>query len=634
MKRSNRVKTYLSYAYNIVGESEDRTVFDLFYEFLTDNRTDKDVISEEMISKYDIDLEDIVNHKDDMILEIIKGFYLYMNFCMALDEINNEEKKLIDYLEKENFDYERVVLYFRNPQNLAEAKLMIEDYCMYRTQSDEYRRKVEEYNEHNKTPFLEEINMEIRYADVIDEIADVYQEVFAKTTDELDFEADEEEYTGEGEDEYTDEELDEKIEETVTKACEILIENFRETNSPEMNEFLGYYLSLMYAIFCERKEMKVLLAEDIEIMNILEEENYSLEDILQYFYNDPYKLFAAIESVSDEYNISEGLYYDFRYCYDSKEIFNKLDPRYTYASQKDSLKHEEKYSFSEEPIIIIGSLVETMDMIIAGIKMRNPKDYKEKLYEFLVVSSDNDGILYEFDIEDKFTPQIKFCMMRMLARKFYEYNYSRDRNFETDYAYEQLMFLQLKANSIIENFHEFGLGYIETYFKMENMSDLAEKELIRRLDMDTRRDLVRLDPSVIADSLYYKSLMVGRLYILLEENGVEAVINALEYQYDINPDRCIEFISELLIELYHKLKNSENKIDIDEMFLKYLEGNSWSLSNYVDDLMKAKQFLKELLKRYLELQKKIEYPRLTTDIINDKVFDEKIKIKVLPNGNK
>lgn len=637
MKRSERVSRYLAYAYEIVKDNDNKEVYNRFYDFLIENRADMDFISEEMYANFNIEIEDVIAHKNDMIMDVVKGFYSAIRFYMLSGDVNEEEEMVVNFIDAQEFTFVDIVQYFIHPEKESIAKIMIEIYCILMTQSNNFVNQVTEYNNNNPTDFLEEVNETIKYLDIIDEMADVYGSAFDdKTTDELDKEANSVDDYDSDEEDYLEEEeevfVSEKVGETVQHFLQILVNNYGDLQSEKMNKFLGYYLSLAYPLFLDQKEMKMPEAyyeKNKEILDLLEADDLSFEDILNNFYEDEEYLFAAIELVSQSYLESEGQDFDARYRYediDEKGIIKKLDPSYIYDEYEEATE-----TVDSKNIEINGSIIDTMDMIITKLKIDYPEDYQKIIYKFLLIDRSYDGIFYEFDIEDNSINQYKFLMMRMFARKYYEYISSKNLK-ELDgrerKIYSFLKEMPISVESILESFHRYGEEYIDIYFKLSFRSELAEKNIIRNFNSVTRKRLVEIDPLVLCDSSYYKALMVGNLFIILEENGVNVVIKHLTELATKNPNKCRELISELLIELYYKLKNSNSKIDIDNIFLEYLENNNYDLNFYMNDLINAQEFLKELLTRYLEFKKEEEFPRQTEDIRRDEMFDGQIKSKV------
>lgn len=645
MKRSKAVKNYLKYAYVVAKSDDEQEVFDKIFEFLIENRTEFDFMAEEISINFDIDVEELMARKNDMIIEIIKDYYSYIRYCMLTDDVNDMEETIIKLFDSKRFTYSDILFYFMDPDNEYVAKRIVETYCFYTEKGNDFIKQVDIYNVTNPTPFLNEIDIMKKRIDVIDEIAEVFDKAFAKTTDELDKEADEEnlddeEVQGEErlyEEEYYQgiddrEDIAEKIDEISEKFMEILTKTYGDFYSEEMNSFLGYYISLIYPILLERKEGDYLLDRDRELLELLEAEDMPLEAILNYFYEDKYNMFAVIELISREYIASLGREYDNRPGYenqDENQLLIKLDPMYIYYIPENEHEQNNKTEMYMENITL-----KIMDIIIERLKLENPNDYQRIIYIFLLAEDEYDKIFLEYGIEKESINGFKFQMIRMFIRKFYEYINSQKAQTTDLQIGNQLDGIQINFKTIIENFHRYGEIYIDAYFKLSRMSSITRKGAIRAFPNNIRKRLVELDPNVLVDPIYYQALSVGNLFILLEEHGVDLTCKYLIEISVIKINKCRELISELLIELYNKINNTEEKIDIDNVFLKYIEGNSYVLEDYTTDLINAPLLLKEFLARYLDFIKQDEYPIPIDSIKNNDIFDEKIKTKIFPSENK
>lgn len=641
MKRSKAVKNYLKYAYVVAKSDDEQEVFDKLFEFLIENRTEFDFMAEEMSINFDIDVEEIMARKNDMIIEIIKDYYSYIRYCMLTDDVNDMEETIIKLFDSKRFTYSYILFYFMDPDNEYVAKRIVETYCFYIEKGNDFIKQVDIYNISNPTIFLNEIDIMKKRIDVIDEIAEEFDKAFAKTTDELDKEADEvngEEVQEEGlyeERYYQDldgrEDTMEKIDEISEKLMEILTKNYGDFYSEEMNSFLGYYISLIYPILLERKEGDYLSDRDRELLELLEAEDMPLEAILNYFYEDKYNMFAVIELISREYIASLGQEYDNRPGYenqDENQLLIKLDPMYIYYIP-DEHKQNNKIEMHMENITL-----KIMETIIEKLKAENPDDYQRVIYIFLLTEDKYDKIFLEYDIEKEYINSFKMQMIRMFIRKFYEYINSQKVQTRDLQIGNQLNGIQINLKTFIENFHKYGEIYIDAYFKLSRMSSITRKGAIRAFPNNIRKRLIELDPNVLVDPIYYQALSVGNLFILLEEHGVDLTCKYLIEISIIKTNKCRELISELLIGLYNKIKNNEEKSDIDNVFLKYIEGNSYTLEDYTADLINAPLLLKEFLARYLDFMKQEEYPIPIDSIKNNDIFNEKIKTKIFPSENK
>ena len=622
---SNRL---LSELYSKYSYLDDGKISELFHSFLV---SENNPLTQDLCRKYDIDEEQLRMNKNDMILEILSSGYGYLRYVKTFCKIPEIEEAILSDLESLSFSVEALVDYFKNPLQKEKMKELLIDYFVYRTQDDNFILGCQEYLFNEFPEFYERIQKLIRYVELMDFIAIIHDEVTKKYESE-DFdeyelfddeeESEEEDYeeSYEGsvlemkpvdyESEYDEEEdpyelmiqmkkLEREKEEIFARIMKLLEESFED--KCDMDDFVGYCMSYVYAFLLKERQEGPMAIEDEEMLKLLSQKKLSFELVVESFYASKDYVFNSVDLFAEEYYSAKGDIFGIREKFSGKvdnERFNLLDSYY----EGPELDYE---------IIYIGSpIIEVFQSILADIYEKNPTDYVGEIWQLLRDPDFDCSIFKEYGLDLRNLEYYRVLMMRYLARKYVEFiSFKPISSFDLGelYVYQGLMHIEVTPNNMKLLF---DMGYyfmIPAYYELLGKSIPHEKCIIRRLRSNgLLPNIVKLDSSCVTDSVYRKALQESEFYSILEVNGEQTTISYLKHLAKTEKETVIDYLKELLVSDYYYAKEGNLQDPLSLSIFRLIEGEG-DIKEYLHQLLENEALLKEMLSRYLAMESKTEY---------------------------
>lgn len=644
----------LSNLYDVYQHLSDEELSDFFYSFLVQD-TSNDALTQTACMNYNIQPKDLIIHKKDIILEVLVNGYGYLRYVSTFCKLPEEEQQIIDDLDSIPFSIPILIEYFRKPENESKMKSLLTDYFVYETQDIDFMDDCREYLYNEPTEFYDKLCRVIRYIEVADSLATICDEIAEKYS-HLD-DDDIYELMAEDEDLEDEEEEDEEIEEeeSGTRLVEVEddFEELDEGMDPyelklqiykaeleqkelanrvleflegyyqdkfDVDDFVGYFMSYVYAFLLKARENKALTLEDEEMLRILSKKNLSFEMVVETFYASKEYIFNSVDLFTQEYFKRNGDIYSVREEYTGiydTNMYQLLDPFY------------ERPPVNRNTKLITNPIMNALEQILLDIKNNNPDDYIGEIWQLLRDPEVDKGIFERYGLDSKYIPNYQDLIMRLFARKYVEsVNSKQIGSFPSNELelYRELVYPTENSQSIEILF---DMGY---YLFIPNYFSLKEKRLVeqKRNVCSLRKknllgNVVRIDPTCVSDSLYVKALNESELFPLLETNGPKIMITLLEKLSRIDSDIVIEFIKEVVYSDYYYAKREEEPDKISQTLIKRVEED---VETYLSEISQNKKLLEEMLQRYLDSESKEEF---TLSYQEKLELSPKIKQKLYPN---
>ncbi len=627
---SNRILLEL---YNKYSHLEDGELSDLFYSFLVSEKETSDLLTKETCGNYDIDEEQLLIYKKDIILEILSVGYGYLRYVRTGCKLPDIEEEIISDLETLSFSVEPLIQYFKNPAHAKKMKELLVDYFVYQTQCDDFRNDCQQYLFNEVPEFYERTQKLIDYVEIMDVIAMIHDEVIRKyesgdydeyelfdDSEEGDLEDDEPDYEDSQEgnvlemdpDEYDleDEEdpyefmiqmriLEHEKQEIYTKVIDFLEQHFLDKF--DMDDFVGYFMSYVYAFLLKERQEGPMTIEDEEMLKLLTQKKLSFVLVVDSFYASKDYVFNSVDLFAQEYYGAKGDIFAIRESFASKvdnDRFNLLD---SYYEGPDP----------DYEIVYIGSpIAEAFHSILLEIYKRNPEDYVGEIWQLLRDPDFDCSIFKQYGFDLQYLEYYRVLMMRFLARKYVElvgFKPISSFNLEELYIYQGLMHIDVTPNNMKTLF---DMGYyliIPAYYELLEKSIPHEKCIIRRLRSNGLLSrIARLDPSSITESTYRKALQESEFYSILEINGEQTTISYLKHLAKTELDTAMDYLKELLVSDYYYAKEENLTDPLSLSIFKLIDGDG-DINEYLRQLLQNEELLKEMLSRYLAMESKTEY---------------------------
>lgn len=624
----------LSGLYDVYHSLSDEDLSMFFYAFLATD-IGNDALTKTACFHHKLKPEDLIIHKKDIILEVLANGYGYLSYLRTFCELTNEEKQILNDLDSIPFSIPNLIAYFRDPANEIKMKILLNDYFVYETQDIDFVEGCRSYLYDEATEFYHKISHVIRYIEVADslanlcfEVAEKYQELDDDDLYTLMSQEEEEEFDDSEEEEYEEEEENStRLLETDTDLSELdddidpyelnkqiykadlekkelanRVLDFLETayeDKCDVDDFIGYFMSYVYAFLLNVRENNHLTLEDEEMLRILTQKDMSFERVVETFYASIDYLFNGVDLFAQEYFERKGDIYSAREKYNGlfdTNLFQLLDPFY------------EKSRVENPATLIVNPIMTSLEQILEEIKQNNPNDYVGEIWQLLRNPEIDKSIFEKHGLDSANISVYQEFMMRLFARKFVESVISKPiGKFLSDeiHLYCDLVYPNENAKNI-ETLFDLGYFYfIPAYFDQKAKEIVQQKHAIYVLkNRNLLRNVVHIDPTCVGDSLYVKAVNESELFHLLETNGPRIMISLLEKLSNIEADIVIEFIREVVLSSYYYVKREQQP---DTLGLSIIQKVEEDVESFVSSVSLNKELLEELLQRYLDSESKEEF---------------------------
>lgn len=621
----------LSELYAKYSHLSDEKLSDSFYSFLVSDENN-DLLTSDACFSYKAEAYQLTIYKKDMILDILVEGYGYLKYVQGFCEIPDIEKEILIDLENLSLSISDLIDYFRNSENNEKIKTLLIDYFVYKTQSDEFIESCRKYLCEECFEFYERGCKLIDYVELIDIIAMIHDEITKKyESDDIDeyelfddledededYEEEEEDYEGtllelEPEEcEYVDEEDDpyetmiqmrklEKEQLDLYSTIIVFLEN-HFSDKFDMDDFVGYLMSYVYAFLLKEKKQGPMALEDEAMLDILNQSKLSFEQVVETFYASKDYVFNSVDLFVQEYYIQKGDIFSAREKFTGtfeRDRFNLLDPYY------------EGPDFDYNVVYIGSPVAEKFNEMLIDILKENPEDYLGEIWQLLLDPNFDCSLFQKYGFESQYMEYYKILLMRFLVRKYIELvSFNPIVSFSLDelYVYQGLMYADTTNNNIKTLF---SMGYyfiIPAYYELLEKGISYEKCIVRKLrNYNLLNRIAKIDSSCVTDSTYRKALQESEFYSILEINGEKTTISYLKHLEKTDYEIVLDYLKELIVSNYYYAKE-ENLVDSLSMTIfRVIEGET-DIENYLQQLLQNDSLLEELLKRYLAKESKTEY---------------------------
>jgi len=643
----------LSELYDIYKDLSDQELSSSFYAFLVDV-DGKDSMTQKACFQYGVKPKELRIRKNDMILEVITNAYGFFRYVSTFSELSSLEKEILDDLDHLPYSIADILAYFKNPANQEKVKLLLTNYFVYMTQDDEFIEDCESYLYNEPTEFYERVTSLIKYVEVMDMLAIIYEEVMQKyesgevdeyelfsdsEEDEVEETYEEDEYSsggvleldGENVDELEDEDSYEnmiqmqrfkKEQEDVFNNIANLLEDYYQDKFA-LDDFVGYFMSFVYAFLLKVQREQPMTLEDEEMLKILSRKELSFEYAVEMFYSSKEYVFNSVDLFVQEYYACGGDIFSVRENFNGRadnQRFNILDPYY--------IGPEANYN-----VIYIGSpIASSFTQMLLDIKKKNPDDYVGEIYQLLCDSTYDTSLFLEYGFDQKNIEQYKILLMRFLARKYVELvSFNPISSFSLDelFIYQGLMHIDVTNSNMKSLFLKGYYLMVPAFYEMMEKGPSHEKCIVRKLRANNLlANVARIDSSCITDENYRKALQESEFYSILEQNGEKTTVAYLKHLFKTEPGQVMEYLKELLLANYYYAKEENLEDAIALTILKLIEGDS-NIGEYFYMLLQNDALLEELLSRYLAQETKTKYPLSYQEKLEQ---SPKIKQKLYPDN--
>ncbi len=622
----------LSGLYDVYQSLSDEDLSTFFYTFLSTDISD-DALTKTACFHSKVTPDDLVIHKKDIILEVIANGYGYLCYLKAFAEISDEESQILTDLDSMPFSLPNLIAYFRDPANEFKMKILLIDYFVYETQNTDFIEICRDYLYNEPTVFYDKICRVIKYIEVADSLAHLCEEVAVKyesmDDDDIYELMSQEEQEDEVEEEYTEDEEENntrlmeaesdlaeleddvdpyELKKNLLKAemeqkelANCVLEHLENCYQDkfDVDDFIGYFMSYVYAFLLEARKDNILTLEDEEMLRILTQKDMSLERVAETFYASMEYIFNSVDLFTQHYFSRKGDIYSVREEYKGvfdTDLFQLLDPFY------------ERPEIENNATLIANPIMVSLEQILKEIKQKNPDDYVGEIWQLLRDPEADKSTFEKHGLEADGISYYQDLMMRLFARKYVETACSKPiGKFSSDEVriYCDLVHPDENSKNIAFLFDMGYFYFIPAYFEQKEKEYVQQKNAIHAL---RKRNLLcnvaKIDPTCVGDPLYVKTVNESELFHLLETNGPKIMITLLEKLSNIEVDTVIDFLKEVVFSNYYYAKREQQP---DTLGLSIIQKVEEDVETYVSRVSLNKELLEELLQRYLDSESKEEF---------------------------
>ena len=166
--------------YNEHAKLSDEELLDMMYDFLMGKEHSKYLLAEKLCYTYEIRPEELELYRHDMIIDIIFTVYQYWRYVKTMHATSPLEEEIMSELEDLPFSIGQLQGYFHDAKNELKVRTLLLDYFVYTTQPKQFILDCQEYIQEEPTIFYDELARYESYIGVLDEIALIYDDVYAK----------------------------------------------------------------------------------------------------------------------------------------------------------------------------------------------------------------------------------------------------------------------------------------------------------------------------------------------------------------------------------------------------------------------------------------------------------------------
>ena len=643
----------LSKLFMLCTERDKDKKINIIYSFLLgDDKASK--YDSEFCTSHGIEQSLLNTYKKDSWLLILLDSYEYLIAKSEHEELTEFQQSFLTKIDSLEFNFTNLYAFFTSSDNKQEILSGIESYYEYWLKGNEFIKQCRDYNYNNQTLFRNRLTAYIGNIEAMDFMATVFddldveyqkkinetiigeEEYFDETMDTDEYE-DIEEYDESfeedfDEDEYqvaVDEMFDESAEEVekLMKSFKIelhakimdLLDEYLEDKF-ECDEFIGFFMSYVYMIILNNKTSGKLFTEEEQLLKVLTHEDLSIGLIVETFYSNPDYVFAALDTFC-------------RYYYKNNCDVLTIRDRVTSSIERNRINMMDEYYSNGKRLesikMVNNPFFEVYDMLYMKFKIDYPDDYVSRLYMSLT-GENFDSIFYEFDLNEDINYH-RIMMIRYFSRKFIESVVAQAMDSQLDEEYEvfaALLKVDTKIESVVRIFLNYGIVILNGYNNLLDKTISEEKEIVKHIyDYGKGNNLFRIDPGMISDSLYYRSLNDTPLFKYVEKYGIDRTIKYLVDLSNSDYEQYADYMKEVLASLYCNFKNVSALDSVDNIVKMAIDSTNFALDDYFRSVIRDESLMYQLLTKYYEIEKEEDYPRPIEERI---VQHPKVKEKLYP----
>ncbi len=628
---------------------EDLT--NLFYSFLTFDEETVDEITKRVCTKYRMHEEQLVAMKKDMIIECILDAYEYFFRLKADGKLSEELKNIMDELEKVTFSLDNFYNYFLDSVNQEKVKNLIFHCLLFRMQDSKFIEACDDFLRMNAPELWMKLSKYMQYIEASDLLCTIFCDIFEEEDEEdsdeevedFDNDLDEfEEYDEEDEDEYDEEDFDEALEEELVEMeplekvmddsfsqdCQTLFQRVNDfiedyfDDKFDADDFIGYFMSLVYALLLQEEKTDTLFLEEKELLEILEKNRCSQEQIVILFT-------TSKEFVYHSLDLFEECYYDFEGDVFSVREFIQDIGAYNRFSIMDPLYEKPKIDI--QSIQCKNFTTSFFDQLLHRLKQEYPEDYEDKIYKLLTEEGYLSSVFPESTMEEVPFSLYQISFIRYLSRRYFENTCDKaigNLSLEQIYLYQHLLSSKGTQKELLRNFYVGYKDYLDAYFELTSQETPFIRKKIRKLEhQQLLPTVVRIDPSCIGDNDYIKTLLESPFSRYLAIHGSLKTISYLKKCYRDQPKQCLEFLREIIVSTCSQ--EMDAKDTVSSSILPLLEDEHLSLEDCLTSILANESLLQELLEKYTKFELEETPLTVSKESLN---FSPKIKRKLYPES--
>lgn len=624
----------LDEAYELTQDYEGIEKINIIYKFLIGAKSDVSGLNESICSSHVISQELLNVYKRDAMVVLFANGYEYLRYLDKENEIYDEERQLLNDLDKLSFTFTHLFDYFTSPKNYDKVIRLLVRHYEYISKSNKIINECQDYSFDNQTPFRNAIVDYLSNVEALDFVCMLFDELDEKYQGQINFvvsgeeevdddekimleeEWDEEEFVEEDFDEEAYQESIDELFNDHSEAVHQILLNFQVEfhdklmdwlenyfgDKFESDNFFGFLASYLYKFLLDTKKNGRLLEEEKQLLDLYERPDTQADILIQSFYDNPKYAFEAIESLSRHY-------YD--YHTDILTMRDREEDDFVASKIRMLDEYYPTNKLTSKVILRSTEIYEICDMIFMKYKIDYPNDYLERLYTMLIQNSDFEPIFYELDMgEDALYCRI--ILIRYFCRIFISSISIADLSSITsdEYpAFEQIMGQEATNYNLAKIFSKYGLEILKRYELTLNLETKNERENIRKNKKSgVLKRMFLIDPMIVGDSTFYRALTDSKIYQYIEQNGIA---KANSYLHTLAKEDYIEardMLNEILVSIYMNAESKQELNAIERMVMSSFDMKKDDFAFFIKAALDDLVVLLQLLEQYYENEKDEDYP--------------------------